>query len=155
MENKEKSIKTTTRNVLLFLLAFLGLGAVFGGGVLIISPSGDLFGMPLSMLDYSPFNTFLIPGIILFTILGVFPIGVTLALIKKPEYKFAELFNFFKDMYWAWTYSIYIAFALIIWIQIEMIFLHAVHWSHTLYMFWALVIIFLTLLPQVRNSYEK
>ena len=155
MENQEKSIKTTTRNVLLFLLALLGLGAVYGGGSFIISPSGELLGMPLSVLDYSPFSNFLIPGIILFTILGVVPIGVTLALIKKPEYKFAERFNFFKDMYWAWTYSIYIAFALIIWIQIETIFLHEVHWSHTLYVFCALIIIFIALLPQVRNLYKK
>lgn len=54
---------------------------------------------------------------------------------KKSKYKLAEIFSFYKDMDWAWTYSIYIAFALIIWIQIEMTFLRAVHWSHTLYMF--------------------
>jgi len=155
MGRQEKTINTTARNILLFLLLLLGLGAVFGGSVLIISPSGAMFGMPLSMLDYSPFNNFLIPGIILFTILGIVPIGITYALIKKPEYKFAELFNLFKDMYWAWTYCIYIAFALIIWIQTEMSILQAVHWSHTLYMFWALVIIFLALLPQVRSLYKK
>ncbi len=108
------------RNILLLLLAFLGLGAFFGGGALIISPSGKLLGMPLSMLDNSPFNNFLLPGIILFTVLGVAPIGVTVALIKKTEYKFAELFNFYKDMYWAWTYCIYIAFSLIIWLKFEM-----------------------------------
>jgi len=155
MENQEKTSKKTARNVLLILLALLGLGAVYGGGTLIISPSGDLLGMPLSMLDHSPFNNFLIPGIILFTILGIVPIGVTLALIKNPEYKFAERFNFFKDMYWAWTYSIYIAFALIIWIQIEMVFINSVHWSHTIYIFWALIIMFLALLPQVRSLYTK
>jgi hypothetical protein len=145
----------TSRNILLFLLSLLGLGAAFGGGTLIISPSGKILGMPLSMLENSPFNNFLIPGIILFSILGLAPVGVTLAMIKKPEFKFAEHFNFFRDMHWAWTYCIYIAFALIIWIQIEMTFLHAVHWSHTLYMFWALVIIFLALLPQVRSFYKK
>lgn len=144
----------TARNILLILLAFLGLGAIFGGGVLIISPSGELFGMPLSMLANSPFNNFLVPGIILFTVLGIAPVGVTIALIKKPEYKFAELFNFYKDMYWAWTYCIYIAFALIIWIQIEMTFLRAVHWSHSLYIFLAVAILFVALLPQVRNQYK-
>ena len=123
--------------------------------VFIISPSGRLFGMPLSMLENSPFNDFLIPGIILFSVLGLAPIGLTIALIKKPEYKFAELFNVYTDMYWAWTYCIYIAFALIIWIQIEMTFLRAVHWSHTLYMFFAIAILFVTLLPQVRNQYKK
>ena len=155
MENQEQTIKKTARNVLLFLLILLGLGALYGGGTLIISPSGELLGMPLSMLDPSPFNNFLIPGIILFAFLGVVPIGVTFALIKKPEYKFAELFNSFNDIYWAWTYTIYIGFALIIWIQVEMVLINSVHWSHTLYMFWALIIIFLALLPQVRSLYRK
>ena len=143
------------RNLLIILLAILGVGAVFGGGVLIISPSGQLFGMPLSLLDHSPFNNFLVPGIILFTILGIAPIGVTIALIKKPAFEFAELFNFYKDMYWGWTYCIYTAFALIIWIQIEMTFLRAVHWSHTLYMLLAVAILFVALLPQVRVLYKK
>lgn len=143
------------RNLLLFLLSFLGLGAIFGGGIFIISPMGKLFGMPLSMLDNSPFTNFLVPGFILFTVLGIVPISVILALIKKPDYKIAELFNFYKDMYWAWTYCIYIAFALIIWIQVEMTVLRAVHWSHTLYMFLSIAILFVALMPQVRNSYKK
>ena len=155
MENHEQTSKRTVRNIILFLLALLGLGAVYGGGILIISLLGELLGMLLSMLDHSSFNNFLIPGIILFTSLGVIPICVTFALIKKPECKFAELFNYLKDMHWAWTYTIYISFVLVIWIQIEMVFINSVHWSHTLYMFWALIIIFLALLPQVRSLYRK
>ncbi len=75
----------TARNILITLLAFLGLGAIFGGGVLIISPTGKLFGMPLSLLENSTFTNFLAPGIILFTVLGILPIGVTIALIKKQH----------------------------------------------------------------------
>jgi len=145
----------TTRNILLTLLGFLGLGAIFGGGVLIISPTGKLFGMPLSLLDNSPFTNFLVPGIILFTVLGLVPVAVTFALIKKPACRFAEQFNLNKDMYWGWTYCNYIAFALIIWIQAEMTFLRAVHWSHTLYMFLAVAILFVALLPQVRKLYKN
>ena len=145
----------TIRNILLSLLAILGFGAMLGGGVLIISPSGDLFGMPLSLLKNSPFHNFLIPGTILFSILGIAPIGIAIALVKKPQDKFADFFNFYKDMYWAWTYCIYVAFALIIWIQVEMFYLQSVHWSHTLYMFLAIAILFVALLPQIRNLYKK
>ncbi len=145
----------TARNIYLALLTLLGIGAIFGGGVLIISPSGKLFGMPLSMLDNSPFNNFLIPGIILFSVLGIMPCWIVWSLIKRPEYKIAESLNFFTDMYWAWSYSIYTAFALIIWIQIEMSFVQSVHWSHTLYMFWAIAIMFVALLPPVRKIYRK
>jgi len=131
------------------------LGAIGGGGALIISPSGKLLGMPLSMLEESPFNSFFVPGIILFSVLGFIPLCLIFALLKKPESKFAENINFFKDMHWAWTYSIYIAFVLIFWIQIQMVFLSTVYWLHTFYMFFAVLIIFVALLPQVRNLYKK
>ena len=145
----------TTRNILVSLLTLLGSGAIFGGGALIISPSGKLFGMPLSLLGNSPFRDFSIPGVILFLVLGVAPLVNATALIKRPTYKFAEVFNCYPDMYWAWTCSLYIAFSLIIWIQVEMVFLQVVHWSHTLYMFLAIAIIFVALLPKVRSQFKK
>ena len=144
-----------TRNILIGLLVFLGIGAIGGGGVFIISPSGKLMGMPLSMLNKSPFDNFLIPGIILFSVLGIVPTLLARALYKKTASKLAERFNFFKDMHWTWTFSVYVAFALIIWLQIEMQMLSAVSWLHTFYMFLAVLIIFVALLPQVRNLYKK
>ncbi len=120
-----------------------------------VSPSGKLFGMPLSLLDKSPFPDFLIPGIILFIVLGLVPCGLVIALLKKPVSKWAERFNFFPDMYWAWTGSIYVAFALIIWLQVEMMFLQAVGWLHTFYMVLAIAILFVALLPTVRIVYKK
>ena len=143
------------KKVLIFLLAFLGLGAVFGGSILIVSPNGKLFGMPLSMLENSPFSSFLIPGIILFLVLGLVPMLLVFSLLKKPDYKWAERLNFFNDMHWSWSFSIYVAIALITWIQIEMFYLQSVHWSHTFYMFLAVAIIFIALLPQVRSLYKK
>ena len=145
----------TTRNAFLFLLAFLGIGAIFGGGMLIVSPTGELLNMPLSLLEKSPFNDFLIPGIILFTFLGLVPCLLIYPLVKIPECKFLEKFNLFNDMHWSWTYSIYIAFALIIWLQIQMMFLQSVHWAHTFYMFFALCIIIVGVLPQTREYYKK
>lgn len=143
------------RNILIFLLGFLGLGALGGGGVLILSPSGEMMGMPVKIIQSSPFSNFLIPGIILFVVFGLTPILLIYALIQKPKWRFPEFFNFFNDMHWAWTYTIYIAFALIIWIQTEMMYLKAIHWSHCLYMAIALVILFITMLPQIRLLYKK
>ena len=144
-----------TRNTLIFLLGFLGLGAIGGGGSMILSPSGKLMGMPLSLLNSSPFTDFLIPGIILFCVLGVFPLMLIYALIKRPTWRGFEFFNIFNDMHWAWSYSIYIGFALIIWIQAEMMFMKAVHWLHSLYMLVAVLILIVTLLPQMRLLYKK
>lgn len=143
------------RTILLILLAFLGIGALGGGSVFIISPSGNLFGMPLSLLEKSPFTDFFIPGVILFIVLGLIPCGLVVALLKRPVSALAERFNFFSDMHWAWTGSIYVAFALIVWIQIQMVFLQAVDWLHTLYMFLAIAILFVALLPTLRTLYKK
>ena len=157
-KNKEKynimKIKTT-RNIFLILLSFLGLGAIVGGGALIISPYGKLLGMPLSLLEKSPFKNFFTPGLILFIVLGITPCLLVLALIKKPKSILAEKFNFFNDMHWSWTFSIYIAFALIIWIQVEMIYLQSINWLHSFYMFFAISIIFTALLPKIRNLYKN
>jgi len=146
---------TIARNILISLLGFLSIGALGGGIVLILSPTGELIKMPLSMIGGSPFTSFLIPGIILFLVLGVAPAFLIYALLKKPGWKYAGILNFFPDMHWAWSYSIYIAFGLIIWIQVEMIYLQAVHFLHTFYMFYAVAILFFALLPSIRDAYKK
>ena len=140
--------------ILICLLGFLSVGAVIGGGALMISPYGNLLQMPVSMLGSSPFNNYLIPGFILFFFLGIIPGLLVFALIRKPEYKICEALNLFNDMHWAWTFSIYVALALIIWIQVEMIMLNIVMWLQTFYMGFAIVMILITLLPQVRNEYH-
>jgi hypothetical protein len=53
---------------------FLGIGALFGGGQFILAPDGHLIGIPLKMLVGTPFHSFLIPGLLLFTFIGVGPI---------------------------------------------------------------------------------
>src|ERR1700675_1064190 len=56
------------------LEVFLGLGALFGGGAFILGPDGHLLGMPTKLLAGSPFTSYLIPGIILFTFIGIAPL---------------------------------------------------------------------------------
>jgi uncharacterized membrane protein YqjE len=144
------------RNIFLIILGFLALGAIGGGIVLIISPSGELIGIPLSEFKNIPFNCYLIPGIILLSVLGIIPLLLIIALLKKPESRLAEQMNIFNDMHWSWTFSIYIAFALIGWIHIQLIFLQgAVHWLHTFYLFYAILIIIIALLPPIRFLYKK
>ena len=95
---KENVIKIKKiRNIFLIVLGFLALGAIGGGIVLIISPTGELIGMPLSEFKNIPFSSFLIPGIILFSILGVIPSLLIIALLKKPESKIAEQINIFNQ----------------------------------------------------------
>jgi hypothetical protein len=52
----------------------LGIGALFGGGLFILAPDGHLIGIPLKMLAGTPFHSFLVPGLVLFTFVGVAPL---------------------------------------------------------------------------------
>lgn len=54
------------------LLLFNGTGALFGGWSLISDPTGVDIQLPLTYLEHSPFRDFLIPGIVLFSVNGIF-----------------------------------------------------------------------------------
>jgi hypothetical protein len=69
----------------LVLEVVLSIGALGGGLVLIVAPRGEIMPLPLSALAGSPFETYLGPGLILFTVLGLGPlIAACLAWIRHP-----------------------------------------------------------------------
>lgn len=147
--------KPFTCKLLIFLHLLLGIGAVFGGSVLTIDPTGRLLKMPITLLENSPFNSFLIPGIILFAVLGVSPLIISIALITKWQWKVADRINIFTEMHWSWTYSLYIGFALIIWITLEGFFIGEIVMIHVGYIFLGLMIQAVTLLPSVQKHYSR
>ncbi|MCX6567359.1 MAG: hypothetical protein NTW38_13225 [Candidatus Aminicenantes bacterium] len=53
------------------LQAAVALSALPSGALMMIFPEGKAFRMPLSMLEGSPFSNFFLPGLILFTIIGL------------------------------------------------------------------------------------
>lgn len=140
---------------LIALEAILSIGALFGGLTMILAPDGSILGMPVSMLHLSPFGDFLIPGLILFVVLGLFPAFLVAGLFLKMRWRTGQRLNFFGDMHWSWSFSIYSAIALVVWIQVEMIMLHDVHWLHTVYKGLAMVMLVVAILPPVRNEFKR
>lgn len=59
------------RWALIGLLVLMGTGALYGGGALAWRPNGSLLGYPPAWLRFSPFSDFRIPGLVLFTIVGI------------------------------------------------------------------------------------
>ncbi|TGE32210.1 hypothetical protein [Desulfosporosinus sp. Sb-LF] len=153
MKNSLKE-KPFTCKLLIFMHILLGIGAVFGGVVLVIDPSGGLLKMPITILENSPFNNFLIPGIILLAILGIIPLITSYALITKRYWKAADSLNIFTEMHWSWAYSFYIGFALIIWITVECYFVKQIILIHVVYIFIGLIIQALSVLPSVQKYYR-
>lgn len=141
-------------NVLIVLQFFLGIGAIVGGGLLVINPSGELLQMPLSLLENSPFPNYFIPGLLLLLMLGVAPIWIGYGLIRKHNSSFASKLNIFPNQHWSWNLSLYSGFALIIWIVVQTYFLQAVNAVHLLYFALGILIQIVTLLPNVQRKYH-
>jgi hypothetical protein len=88
--NMTKTLRTSA----IILLIINGISALAGGGVLVYDPSGGTLQMSLSMLQYSPFRNFLIPGIILFAMNGISSIIICiLAMIQHKRYFLLILFQ--------------------------------------------------------------
>lgn len=141
--------------LLIFLHFFLGIGALFGGGLLIVSPDGSILSMPLNMLQGSPFNNFLIPGIILFMGLGILPLVTAIFLISEKPLKTVDKLRLYKEIHWSWNISLYIGFILIIWITVQIYVIQSVAVIHAFYIFLGMLIQFITLLPSVKTHYSN
>lgn len=141
---------------LLIVLQFLlGLGAIVGGGVFILAPDGHLMQIPLDLLKGTPFSDYLVPGILLFTFVGFYPLVVAYSLLVQPSWSWPNVLNPFKGSHWAWAASLAAGVDVLIWIVAQMVMLNAVAFLHILYMGWGITIIILTLHPNVRRSLAR
>ena len=150
--NKSKPEKSI---VLIGLHFFLAVGALGGGVIFIIDPSGGLAGMSTTLLEGSFLRNYLIPGLILVGILGILPIITALGLIKKWDCPMLESLNIYKDKHWSWTFSLYIGFILIIWITIQVFIIRTLAMLQFIFIFLGMIIQFVTLLPSVQRKYMK
>lgn len=147
---------TLARSWLLAMMhGILGIGAIAGGIMLIIDPTGDAIGLPNTLLEHSPFANFLIPGILLMLVLGVLPMIIGISLIRHIHSALCEKLNLFPDRYWGWTFSLYTGFALLIWIMAQVYWIQAASLIHLIYFAWGIGIQIVTLLPGIQRRYSQ
>ncbi len=141
------------RYLLMGLILFQSTGAIYGGGLLILDPSGKYLDMPLSLLQYSVFPDYLIPGLFLFLVLGIMPLVCFYGLIKRPPWKGLRFLNLYKNQHWSWNFSYYTGILLILWIDIEVMIIREADIIHLIYSILGLTIIIIAQLPSVKNFY--
>lgn len=99
--------------------AFIGLGALGGGFMLVRDPSGSALELPMSLLEGSPFPDFLIPGLFLLAVNGVGSmIGAGLSFTRRR---------------YAQEIAIVLGAILVAWIVIQVVIISSFHWLHVLY----------------------
>lgn len=93
---------------------FVGLGALYGGGSLVMDPTGTAIGMPLTLLAGSPFADFLVPGLTLLLVNGVGSlVAAALALARVR---------------WAGALGVALGAFLVAWILLQMLWIGAISW---------------------------
>lgn len=77
------SHRKTIKRLTISLLLFTGINALIAGSMFIVDPSGSKIGMTTDYLRTSPFTDFLIPGIILLVVNGLFNVFAALAVTRN------------------------------------------------------------------------
>lgn len=101
------------------LQVFIGLGAVGGGLGLVMEPSGANLGIPLEMLEKSPFSTYLVPGIVLLVVNGLGSLVGAAATFTQHRH--------------AGETAMALGVFLVAWIILQVYWFAGVHWLHALY----------------------
>ena len=120
-----------------------GISGVAGGYALLADPSGGLIGLPLAWLEGTPFSDYFVPGIILFSVLGVCPLVVAWGLWRRRS--------------WAWYGSVLVGTSLAIWILVEIVMIgyQPAPPLQAFYGLLSLVILSLSAAPSVRQRLHE
>ncbi|KAA3646724.1 MAG: hypothetical protein DWQ07_10995 [Chloroflexi bacterium] len=80
--NPQSNSLRVTRTLLIILLVFLSLSGLFGI-IFLIDPSGGSVGIPLSLLDNLPIDTFVLPGLFLLIVYGLGSAIIAYGLLRQ------------------------------------------------------------------------
>ncbi|MDO3628234.1 hypothetical protein [Mucilaginibacter sp. BT774] len=98
------------------LLIFNGIGALYGGLMMIIYPDGSGIHLPKDLLGHSIFNSYLMPGIVLLLVNGILSFYVFGAV----------LFNHKK----LWRLVAFQGIVLIVWLIIQIFMILLIYFLH-------------------------
>ena len=106
----------------MILLAFLSATAIYGSYGLLMDVSGEYLGLPLEVLEHTPFTNFLIPAIILLVAIGLLSLMIFfLVLRKRKNYSIWVIFQGVVLLIWLtveWIYGIFDGFFTVIYLLV-------------------------------------
>jgi hypothetical protein len=136
------------------LMLIIALGALGAGMMLIASPDGRFMSWTTDMLN-GTFPNYLIPGLVLFLFVGVFPVFASISLLKLPAWRWPDNLNPSKKLHWAWATSWAAGTIMLVWIAVETVLLGYMSFLQPLVAAVGLLIILLTLMPATRRYCMK
>ena len=152
--NPAKESSASRRPAVLILLAILlfvlSTGGFYGAYMLLSDISGAALGVPKSLLDHLPLDTFLMPGLFLLIFMGFLPLITFAGVLRKNSMPAFQKLAVFKNYHWSYTFTIINGFLLAGWTIGELI-LWGINALSVIYFIWGCVILLLCLLPKLKK----
>lgn len=145
--------KTIAVYLLMVLMALQSISAIPSGWAMITDPSGTNLGIPIDILELSPFPDFLIPGLFLFIFLGLLPVLILYGLITMKDLKWTRPINLYKNQHWSLTFAYYLGLLLVLWINMQLLFIQKYFFLQVVFSLLGIAIVFLTHLPNTKQNY--
>lgn len=119
---------------------FLGASALYGGMMLMRDP-GEPLGMPIELLEDTPFSDYFVPGVILFNVFGIGSILVIIGLLRRDP--------------WAGIAAIGLGAAQVVWIVVQAFYLRTIHPLHVIYGSLGALLMGLATRPSLRSWLDQ
>ncbi len=145
----KRPIRIYFLSVILFLVS---LNALVSGFSFMIDPSGSLIKFPENYLRDTFFRNYFIPGIFLFFIIGFMPLFLLYGLLDKNSLKFLNRFKVYRSESWQFNFLIYYGFTLLIWINVQVIFI-PYFFLQSIISFIGILVIFISLFDSTRKYF--
>ncbi len=139
--------------IVVALFVFLALMALPVGWMMLRSPHGAILGMPVAWIERTPFGSWLIPGLFLFSLIGLGSVCAIYGLLLRPTWAWPQRLNPLPALRWTWTFATGMGLACMVWITVQVISLRMYFWMQPLIFGIGLAIVVLMALPDVRKSF--
>jgi hypothetical protein len=140
--------------ILTICLLFLGVNGFIGGYLMLNDPYGAPMGMPVSMLERTLFQNFIVPGFWLIIVWGG---GSFLALLglwfRSPKTELDAVSRWTHE-HWAWTLAEALGLGLLVWLTYQVFTLPAIAPIQYILFGLALLLVCIPLLPSMRSYYR-
>ena len=135
---------------LVLLIGVLSIAGFIGGWSLVTDPTGEAMQADLAWLEGTPVSDFLLPGLFLFFVYGLFGVSVIAGLWTRRSFGPLRTLDRHSGHHWAMWGAIAIGTVLVAWIAYELVVIPDVIWLQPALMGVGLAIVGLTLLPSLR-----
>jgi hypothetical protein len=142
-------------SLLILALVILAIGAIPAGIGLASDPSGGNLRLSVDQLAVSPFPNYLIPGLFLSAVIGVWSLVVAYGLWKRPAWPWTRPLVGWTGRHWSWAAALLQGIILIAWIVVQVLIIGYASILQPIYFVFGLVILGLCLLPTVRAYYAQ